>query len=107
MDVDTSIIEVVLPNGVKARVRVQNLGGEEEVLAKSLDFDEVERIISGISAVVAKGFEGIRPTKLVLQFSLELVVESGGLTALIGRGSSKASFTVSVELAPDIGPGAV
>lgn len=107
MDSDISIVEVVLPDGTKARARVENLGGEEEVLAKALKFDDVERVISGISAVVVKGLHGIRPTKVVVQFSLELAVESGGLTALIARGSSKASLTVSVELEPKLKPDGV
>jgi len=86
-----------LPNGSLVHAEVTPLGGEEEVAFSLLQTEEIRGIIHGIATVLYSSVEKIKPAKTSVEFSLELAVEAGKLTALIAQGSSKASLKVKLE----------
>lgn len=86
-----------LPNGAAVHAELTSLGGEEEVAFSLLRADEIKDVLEGIASVLASSVEKVRPTKTVVEFSLELAVEAGKLTALIAQGSGKASLKVTLE----------
>nr|VFK66019.1 MAG: hypothetical protein BECKUNK1418G_GA0071005_107612 [Candidatus Kentron sp. UNK]VFK69082.1 MAG: hypothetical protein BECKUNK1418H_GA0071006_10108 [Candidatus Kentron sp. UNK] len=90
-------IPVQLPNGRIIHVEATPLGGEEEVAFQTLKFDEIGEIIKGLASTFTKSIESLRPTRTGVEFSLELGVETGKLTALLVQGSGKANLKVMLE----------
>lgn len=93
----TEAIPVQLANGTIVKVEVARTGGEERVAFKVRSFQEVTNAIEGIVDAVAGTLQRVRPSKATVKFGLEVAVESGSLTVLIVKGSSKANLEISME----------
>src|SRR3954467_2415530 len=70
---------------------------ESDVAKIPADFDGVVDAIEGVAPSLSRVFERIKPKKAVVEFGLEVSAESGGLTALIVKGSGKANLKVTLE----------
>lgn len=93
----TEIVTVKLPNGKDVKIEATLLQGEEEVANKILSFENIGDVIEGIAAAVAAPLQKIQPTKASIKLGLEVAVESGHLTTLIVKGSSKANLELILE----------
>jgi hypothetical protein len=83
--------------GQTVLMEVTVLGGEEEVAGGPLSFEGVGATIEALSANLAEALKKARPTKASLEFGCEVAVEGGHLTALIVKGSGKATLKVTLE----------
>lgn len=93
----TELIEVELPNGTRVRVEAAMLGGEHDVAAVSFNLDGVMNAIEGIAEAFTATMERVRPNKATVSFSLEIGVETGQLTSIFVKGSSKGNLEVALE----------
>ena len=93
----TEIVTVKLPNGKNVKIEATLLRGEEEVASKLLSFEDVSGVIEGIAEAIVAPLQHIQPTKASVKLGLELAVESGQLTTLIVKGSSKANLELTLE----------
>ena len=73
-------------------------GGDEEISGGGLpSFTGIGSAITKIAREISSSLETIRPRKATVEFSCEIAVESGALTALIVNGSGSGSITVTLE----------
>jgi hypothetical protein len=77
--------------------RVHAIGGEEEVAWKTYDFDPVMNAIKAMAGELGAIFDKVRPSKASVEFSVELAIESGMVTALFFEGGSKSGLKVTLE----------
>lgn len=97
MSDNTEIALLELPNRTVVHAEVTLLGGEEEVAFDLLRTEDIKGVLEGIASMIESSVEKLRPKKTAVEFSLELAVASGKLTALIAQGSGKASLKVRLE----------
>jgi hypothetical protein len=102
MEQRTRVVPVELRPGVLIRVEATELEPVEQdvaggVLAK--DFQKVADAITGIAAVIDSAWEAVKPSKAVVEFGIEIGVETGGLTALLVKGTGKSNLKVVLEWA--------
>ena len=93
----TEIVTVKLPNDKNVKIEATLLRSEEEVGSKDLSFKDVSDVIEGIAEAFVAPLRHIQPTKATVKLGLELAVESGKLTTLIVKGSSKANLELALE----------
>ena len=105
----TKIIKVRLDESTTINVQAEDLGGEEyvedlggeEYIASRLPstpaFDEISSTIEGIAKTVVTTLRKIRPSKGIVEFGLQIAVESGKLTTLLVKGSGAASLKITLE----------
>ncbi|HEX2039323.1 MAG TPA: CU044_2847 family protein [Acidimicrobiales bacterium] len=106
---DSSVVEVALPNGVVALVRTAE-GGDDGVAEKvgwsdRFDFDGVAGALEGIATAIRSGLERARPSKVTVELGLDVVVKAGKLTGLLVDGEGTGSLLVTLEWAGDAQPG--
>lgn len=103
-----NVIKVLLPNGSHINVEVNDnvvAGGiphdsEREVAGAALlpvSFESVRPAIEGIATEMGQLLAKIEPTKANVEFGIELGVEGGHLTALLLKGTGKASLKIALE----------
>jgi hypothetical protein len=100
----SATLPVQLPNGmvIQAEVTGAGLDREGEVAAAAnlfepKEIDPVMRAIEGVAQSVGDAFRRIRPDEATVEFGVELAAEAGQLTALLVKGSGKASFTITLK----------
>lgn len=100
MDSQTKIIPVELSDGTLIKIEATPIG-EQRVSYQSRPFKEATATIRSIAYEIASTLqsvkEDIQPDKVSIKLGLEVAIESGQLTALIVKGSSKANFEITIE----------
>jgi hypothetical protein len=91
------IIQVRLAGDSILYVEATQLGGEEDVAFGVPDFSKVTEAIEGVARSLASTIERVKPQKAVVEFGIEVAVDSGALTAVLVKGSSKANIKVTLE----------
>lgn len=96
------VVEVVLPNGARALVRVVDVEGVAPGATKTsalgeFDFKEVERTLEGLSEAVKSSLAKAAPERVTVELGLEFAVKSGRLTGLLVEGQGSASLKVTLE----------
>jgi hypothetical protein len=76
-------VPVQLPNGAIVKVEVANMG-REDVGFDTKQFQPVADAIEGVVQMIAAPIQKVRPKKAVVKFGMELAIEAGQLTAVIG-----------------------
>ena len=97
---DTTVVEVTLPNGAVALVRavaVDGGGATKTAFEGTFDFDVVGMALSGIADTIKSGLAAAAPDKVSVELGLEVAVKAGKLTALLVEGSGTASLKVTLE----------
>jgi hypothetical protein len=96
---ETTIIPVLSSDGKEAfRVEARALGGRQKVSAlSSIRDEEFKKRVESVARSVADILQKISPTKATAEFSIEVAVESGELTALLVKGSGTANLKVTLE----------
>ena len=98
----TERVRAALPGGAIVWVEAVSVGRDKERevaldLSKALPLDGVSKVIGGLARLVHSGIEEIKPKKTTAEFSLEVSLESGQLTALWVKGSGNASIKLTLE----------
>ncbi|RZQ61310.1 hypothetical protein EWH70_25335 [Amycolatopsis suaedae] len=79
-------------------------GEDEEVAARLLVFREfteaVGSVTKSVTDAVLSGLGTVKPDKVAVEFGCELGIESGKLTAILAKGTAKATVKVSLEERP-------
>lgn len=95
-ELPTRIIDVTLEDGTLIKVEA-SVSGREDVALNTRPitefFHSLEKIVEALYATLSK----CKPDKTVVTFGVELGLESGQLTTLIVKGSTKANFSVTLE----------
>jgi hypothetical protein len=94
------VVRAKLPDGRVVKVQAQSTGNVERDVSgigKVLDFQGVIDSVQSISAAMGKAIEKARPDKASVEFGVDVGVESGGLTALLVKGTGSATLTVTLE----------
>jgi hypothetical protein len=103
---NTEIVKTKLPNGTIIRVQATLLeseigpSGARAKVANPLSpatFDNVTGAIEGIAETVVSTLQKVKPRSASVEFGLEIAVESGGLTALLVKGTGTANLKITLE----------
>lgn len=96
-------VPLTLPNNTHIRVEatpVKRSGDSDvsfEAVKEALAIDNIQGAIEGIAQTVLGGLRAVAPDKAVVEFGLEIGLESGKLTALWVKGTGKANLKVTME----------
>ena len=98
----TKVINIRLPNGELMKAEIKSLGGERDVRSGDIfNFEEftrkLEGVVVGVAGGVRKSLNILEPTRVSIEFGVEIGVESGQLTTLLGKGTTSTSFKVTAE----------
>ncbi|CAN5171620.1 hypothetical protein BH18ACT4_BH18ACT4_05250 [soil metagenome] len=97
---DTTVVEVTLPNGATALVRAAHADGgaaPRTSFTESFDFDMVGLALGGIADSIKSALARAAPDSVTVNLGLEVAVQAGKLTALLVEGSGTASLNVTLE----------
>lgn len=97
---ETTVVEVTLPNGATALVRAAQAdggGATKTALPDTFDFSEVGVTLEGLADVIKSALVRAAPDKVTVELGLEVAVKSGKLTALLVEGSGTATLGVTLE----------
>lgn len=111
MEPQTKIIPVELPNGTVIKVEATPVDkspqeGQPFIPGEEVESDvsfnikplkDVTDAIEGIADAIKESLDKVKPTKASVEFGLEFGYESGQLTALIVKGTSKANLKITLE----------
>lgn len=100
MELPTKIISVELSDGTVVKVEATPIG-EQKVSSNNKLFRDVTPAIKSITNEIADTLKDIqqtvKPDKVSVKLGLEVAVESGQLTALLVKGTSKANLEITME----------
>jgi hypothetical protein len=100
METSTVIPIISSENKVLFRVEARSLGGREKVSAlRGVQDEEFKTSVESLARSVAEVIQKVSPTKATAEFSVEIALESGKLTALLVKGSGKANLKITLEWA--------
>jgi len=97
----TESIPVTLADGTVIKVEVSQTG-REDVVDAAHPFSDVTNALGGIVAAIAEPIHRAKPSKATVKFGMEVVVESGKLTALLVKGSGKANLEITLEWTKEV-----
>ncbi|MHA5053419.1 CU044_2847 family protein [Streptomyces sp. SD15] len=95
-----------MPDGSMLYVRGEHLGpaqvpgtddDEQEIAGRRPSLEQMGAALSGFTRQVGEALKTAAPTRYTLEFECEFGFEAGGLVALIGRGTGKSAFRVTME----------
>jgi hypothetical protein len=93
----TTIIPLELSDGTIVRVEATPIG-DQEIAFGNRPFkqatDAIKAIAKELSGVLQ---QEVKPDKATIKFGLEIAIESGQITTLIVKGSSKANLEITLE----------
>jgi Trypsin-co-occurring domain 1 len=92
----TQEVPVQLDNGAVIKIEVAQTG-REDVAFDLKSFKPVTDALEGVTKALSETLEKTKPNKATIKFGMELAIESGQLTAVIVKGSSKANLEVTLE----------
>jgi hypothetical protein len=92
----STTVPIRLPNGEIVHVEVSESGRKDTSIDLHL-FDEISGILEGVTVALSETLQKAKPRKAIIKFGLELAVESGKLTAIVVKGSSKANLEITLE----------
>jgi hypothetical protein len=85
-------------------VEVLALGEEEEIGARDVDLDGLTRSLRAVAETVTDslvaGLGKVKPEKVTVEFGCEVGVETGGLVAVLAKGTATANLKVTLEWTP-------
>jgi Trypsin-co-occurring domain 1 len=97
MEPRTEIRRVKVAENRFMNVEATVLGGEEDISFRLPEFREVMDSIEQIAATLSEMMKRVKPSKAAVEFGIEIAVESGGLTALLVKGTGKANLVIKLE----------
>lgn len=105
-------IPVRLPDGSRLLVRAERtaaaVGGavddEQEIAGRLPDIDQVTAAVGAFTERIGAALQRSAPTRFTVEFECEIGFDSGGLVAIVGKGSAKSAFRVVMEWEKDARP---
>jgi len=99
MEDRTRIVPVRLVDGTVIQVSATPIGGDEDVadVKGVLSFDEITKTIESVAQELGSCIDRVKPDRASVEFGVEIAVESGGLTALIVKGTGKGNLKITLE----------
>lgn len=103
---DTTPVPVAMPDGSRLYLRAEPLGAaeppgalddEQEIAGRLPSLDQIAHAVGGFTGQIGEALKKAAPTRFTLTFECEIGFEAGGLVALIGKGSGKSAFSVTME----------
>jgi hypothetical protein len=70
---------------------------EREIAGRIPSFDGVVSAVGEFADTIGTALKRAAPQRVAVEFECEVAVEAGGLVALIGKASGKATFKVTME----------
>ena len=92
----TTIIPLELSDGTIVRVEATPIG-DQEIAFGNRPFKEATDAIKAIAKELSGVWQEVKPDKATIKFGLEIAIESGQITTLIVKGSSKANLEITLE----------
>jgi hypothetical protein len=92
------LISARLSDGTLVKIEGTPIG-EQQVASTDLSFEKAVSLIESIATDLKKPLQRLAPQKATVKFGLELGLESGGLTAIIVKGTTTANLEISLEWA--------
>lgn len=93
-------IQVRLADGTDIWVEAVILG-EQDVAFDSFAFDtvkdEIVRIAKAIADIIKGPLDSAKPSKVSVEFGIEVGVESGALTTILIKGTGKGNLSITLE----------
>jgi hypothetical protein len=96
MDTPTKNLSMTLSNGKVIRVEATIIG-ERPVASSAFPVSELMSTIESLASELDATLQKIKPKKAAVKFGLEVAFESGKLTALLVKGSTKANLELTLE----------
>ena len=96
METKRRLVSARLSNGTVVKIEATPIG-EQKVAAGDLTFEKAVKFIESIANDLKQPLERLTPQKATIKFGLELGIESGGLTAIIVKGTTTANLEISLE----------
>ena len=91
-------VPVDLGNGLTLSVEAIDLGGNEKVAdVSNAQLDRVAAQVEAVGRKIGAAIAGVGAKTGKVEFGVEFGVESGELTALIVKGTGKASLKITLE----------
>ena len=99
MESRTETISMQLEDDIEVKVQASVLGGEVNVLdlEKVLPFKEVADAIEGIAGAVLATMQRVQPDRASVEFGVEVGIETGGVTALLVKGTGTGNLQITLE----------
>ena len=94
------VVKAKLADGTVVQLEARTVGTRQEdvsALGKVLDFEGVVGAVESISSAMTRALSRAKPDKATVEFGIDVGVESGGLTALLVKGTGTATLTVTLE----------
>jgi hypothetical protein len=103
METRTKIISAQLSDGNSVKIAASALGGDVDVLdiKKILPFKQVTDTIEGIARETLAALQKVKPDKAIIEFGIEIGIESGALTAFLVKGTGTANMKITLEWAKE------
>ncbi|MCX5364400.1 CU044_2847 family protein [Streptomyces sp. NBC_00124] len=106
------MIPVRLPDGSRLLLRAERTastmsGGsddEQEIAGRLPDIDQVTAAVGAFTERIGAALKRSAPTRFTVEFECEIGFDSGGLVAIVGKGSAKSAFRVVMEWEKEAGP---
>jgi Trypsin-co-occurring domain 1 len=101
---DTVLVPVTA-GGRKVYLSVRDLsadegaGRDEEEIASGArpTLDQALAGLTGVAEEVAAKLEGLKASRLTIEFGCEFVLESGAFVAVVGKATARSAFKVGLE----------
>jgi Trypsin-co-occurring domain 1 len=91
------LVPLTLSDGVVVHIEALEMGERQKVGVLDASFDQIVKVVSQVSSMLASGLKAAAPQKASVEFGLEIALEPSGLTAVICRGKTTANLTVVLE----------
>lgn len=77
--------------------RTAEIARDDGALAGSFHLEDICNSVSEVASAVMRSLKTLETKRTVLEFGVEIAAETGGLTALIVKGSGKANLKITAE----------
>jgi hypothetical protein len=97
---DSKVIDIMLTDGSTIKIEASQIASTREQIGfqqKPFKFETMTSSITTLSRDIVESVKNIGLSKIAVKFGLEIGIESGGLTALIVKGTGKANLEITLE----------
>ena len=96
------LVPVLLADGSRLFVRAQpvtpsGIDDEREIAGRMPSIEQVVDAVGGFTDRIGAALRRAAPSKYTVEFECEFALEAGALVAVLGKGSAKTAFSVTVE----------
>jgi len=98
-EAQTTVLPIISSTGKRLfQVEVLTLGGREQVsVLPRISEEDLSAAVEAVGTTIGAALSKITPARATAEFSIEIALESGQLTALLCKGSGKANLKVTLE----------